>query len=42
MAGHVAWFRETRNTYRDLVGKPIVKWPLGRPRRNERTVLRIS
>jgi hypothetical protein len=30
MIKHVAWVRETRNTYRDLVEKPIVKWPLRR------------
>jgi hypothetical protein len=30
---HVARFRETRNSYRTLVGKPEGKKPLGKPRR---------
>jgi hypothetical protein len=30
--GHVAWMRGKRNTYRNLVGKPEGKKPLGRPR----------
>jgi hypothetical protein len=33
-AGHVARMGEKRNLYRLLVGKPEVKRPLGRPRRN--------
>jgi hypothetical protein len=32
-AGHVARIREKRNAYRNLVGKPEGKRPLGRPRR---------
>jgi hypothetical protein len=28
--------------YRDLLGKAIVKWPLGRSRRNEKIILRVS
>jgi hypothetical protein len=32
-AGHVARMGETRNAYRILVGKPVRKRPLGRPRR---------
>jgi hypothetical protein len=32
-AGHVARTGEGRNMYRDLVGKPEGKRPLGRPRR---------
>ena len=32
-AGHVAHMREGRGMYRVLVGKPVVKRPLGRPRR---------
>jgi hypothetical protein len=31
--GHVARLRETRNACRILVGKPVGKRPLGRPRR---------
>jgi len=31
-AGHVARMGERRGIYRDLVGKPEVKRPLGRPR----------
>jgi hypothetical protein len=33
-AGHVSRMWEKRNAYRLLVGKPEVKRPLGRPRRN--------
>ena len=32
-AGHVACMGERRDVYRDLVGKPEGKRPLGRPRR---------
>ena len=32
-AGHVARMREGRGVYRVLVGKPVGKRPLGRPRR---------
>jgi transcription termination factor 2 len=32
-AGHVARMEGTRNAYRILVGKPVGKRPLGRPRR---------
>jgi hypothetical protein len=32
-AGHVARIGEKRNAYRLLVGKPVGKSPLGRPRR---------
>jgi hypothetical protein len=32
-AGHVARMGETRNAYRLLVGNPVGKIPLGRPRR---------
>ena len=32
-AGHVARMEQSRNAYRDLVGKPEGKRPLGRPRR---------
>ncbi|KAJ4431659.1 hypothetical protein ANN_20258 [Periplaneta americana] len=32
-AGHVACMGETRNAYRVLVGRPVGKRPLGRPRR---------
>jgi hypothetical protein len=32
-AGHVARRRKKRNAYRILVGKPVGKRPLGRPRR---------
>jgi hypothetical protein len=32
-AGHVARMGEKRNAYRLLVGKPVGKRPLGRPRR---------
>jgi hypothetical protein len=32
-AGHVVRVREKRNAYRILLGKPIGKRPLGRPRR---------
>jgi hypothetical protein len=32
-AGHVARMGETRNAYRNLVGKPKGNTPLGRPRR---------
>jgi hypothetical protein len=32
-AGHVARMGERRDVYRDLVGRPEVKSPLGRPRR---------
>ena len=32
-AGHVACMGEERGVYRDLVGKPEGKRPLGRPRR---------
>jgi hypothetical protein len=31
-AGHVAWMGEKGNVYRLLVGKPVEKRPLGRPR----------
>jgi hypothetical protein len=31
--GHVAQMGEKRNSYRILVGKPVGKGPLGRPRR---------
>ena len=31
-AGHVACMEQSRNSYRDLVGKPEEKRPLGRPR----------
>jgi hypothetical protein len=31
--GHVAWMGEGRGVYRVLVGKPVGKRPLGRPRR---------
>jgi len=33
MGGHVACMGEERGLYRDLVGKPEGKRPLGRPRR---------
>jgi hypothetical protein len=33
LAGHVARMGEKRNAYRLLVGKPVGKRPLGRPRR---------
>jgi hypothetical protein len=32
-AGHVSRMGEKRNAYRILVGKPVGKRPLGRPRR---------
>jgi len=32
-AGYVARIEESRRVYRDLVGKPEEKGPLGRPRR---------
>jgi len=32
-AGHVAGIKETRGAYRVLVGKPLGKRPLERPRR---------
>jgi hypothetical protein len=32
-AGHVARLGESRGVYRDVVGKPEEKRPLGRPRR---------
>jgi len=32
-AGHVARMGENRSVYRVLVGKPVGKKPLGRPRR---------
>jgi hypothetical protein len=32
-AGHVAQMGEKRNAYRILVGQPVGKRPLGRPRR---------
>ena len=32
-AGHVARMEQFRNAYRVLVGKPVSKRPLGRPRR---------
>ena len=31
--GHVARMEQSRNAYRDLVGKPEGKNPLGRPKR---------
>jgi hypothetical protein len=31
--GHIARIRDSRGEYRDLVGKPEGKRPLGRPRR---------
>ena len=33
LVGHVASMRKVRGVYRDLVGKPYGKKPLGRPRR---------
>jgi len=33
MGGHVARMGNRRGVFRDLVGKPEVKTPLGRPRR---------
>jgi hypothetical protein len=33
LGGHVARVEEKRNAYRILVGKPVGKKPLGRPRR---------
>ena len=32
-AGHIARMEQSRNTYKDLVGKSEGKRPLGRPRR---------
>ena len=32
MVRHVAWMGEKRNVYRLLVGKPVGKRPLGRPK----------
>ena len=32
-AKHVTWMGEKRNVHRRLVGKPVGKKPLGRPKR---------
>jgi hypothetical protein len=37
---HVARMGEDTGVHRVLVGKPEGKWPLGRPRRNGRIILR--
>jgi hypothetical protein len=41
-AGHVARMGEGRNVYRDLVGKPEGKRPLGRPRRRWEDGIRMD
>jgi hypothetical protein len=41
-AGHVARMVEKRNAYRLLVEKPVVKRPLGRPRRKWMDNIRMN
>ena len=41
-AGHVARMGEGRGVYRVLVGKPVVKRPLGRPRRRWEDNIRMD
>jgi hypothetical protein len=41
-AGHVARMGEKRNAYRLLVGKPVAKRPLGRPRRRWEDNIRMG
>ena len=39
LAGHVATMEEGRNAFKILTGTPAGKRPLGRPRRDGRTIL---
>jgi hypothetical protein len=41
-AGHVAGVREGRGVYRDLVGRPEGKSPLGRPRRRREDNIKMN
>jgi len=41
-AGHVALVGEMRNSYKILVGKPVGKRPLGRPRRRWEDKIRVD
>ena len=41
-AGPVAHMGERRNAYRDLVGKPMRKRPLGRPRHRSEGDIRMD
>ena len=41
-AGHVARMGEGRGVYRDLVGKPEVERPLGRPRRRWEDIIKMD
>jgi len=41
-AGHVAHMGERRGVYRDLVGKPECKRPLGRPRRRWEELIKMD
>ena len=41
-AGHVAHMEQSRNAYRDLVGKPEGKRPLGRPRHRWEDIIKID
>jgi hypothetical protein len=36
-AGHEDFIVQTRNVYKIWIGKYLVKWPLGRPRRSLET-----
>jgi hypothetical protein len=40
--GHVAYLGESRGLYRDLVGKPEEKRPLGRPRRRWKDNIKVD
>ena len=42
MAGHVACMEEEGGVYRDLLGKPVRKRPLGRPRRRWEDNIKID
>jgi hypothetical protein len=42
LAGHVARMGEKRGAYRSLVGRPEGRRPLGRPRVDGRTVLKMD
>ena len=37
--GHVVRMEESRSAFKMLIGEPTGKRPLGRPRRNRRTIL---
>jgi hypothetical protein len=41
-ARHVAWMGEVRGVYRVVVGKPVGKRPLGRPRRRWEDNIRMD